>query len=378
MDEKGLYIHIPFCKKKCLYCDFPSFSGCEGIYEDYISSLLKEMEETAKKYSHMKFSTIFVGGGTPTVLPPMLLGKVLDMALNKFSLENNAEITVEVNPATVDSQYFKELSQMEVNRLSFGVQACQEKLLKTLGRIHSYEDFVKNFHEARNMGFKNISCDIMFALPNQSLIDWEETLDKITRLNPEHISAYSLIVEEGTPFKTMFDRGDFKLTDETLDRQMYYLAKEFLKDKGYNPYEISNFAKKGFESKHNIIYWKTGEYIGVGLGSHSYVNKERFHNTYDMQEYILAKGNISKLRQNRELLSERERIEEFMFMGLRMEEGISKLDFEKRFGKSLFDIYKEEINLLFEQRLINIREDRVFLTEKGIDLSNFVFEKFII
>ena len=378
MEGKGLYIHIPFCKKKCLYCDFPSFSGCENIYEDYVNSLLKEISEAAKKYSHLKFSTVFVGGGTPTVLPPKLLGKVLDSVLNKFSVENNAEITIEANPGTVNSQYFKELRQMDVNRLSFGVQAWQDRLLKTLGRVHDNKMFVQNFYEARQAGFQNISCDIMFSLPNQDLMDWKETLEEITKLNPEHISAYSLIIEEGTPFKDMFDKEEFKPINENLDRQMYYLAKETLKDKGYNMYEISNFAKEGFESKHNITYWQTREYVGMGLGSHSYINGERFHNPYDMKEYILTKGNIMALRQDIEKLSEKEKIEEFMFMGLRMTEGIKIFDFKLRFKKEPMEIYKDEIKFLFHEGLIDINKERIFLTKKGIDLSNFVYEKFLL
>lgn len=378
MKQLSIYIHIPFCKKKCLYCDFPSFSGCENIYEDYVNSLVSELYGNAGEYSEYEIATIFIGGGTPTVLSPKQLGRILDMVLSKYNVRNDAEITIEANPGTVNAQIFKELKSMYVNRLSFGVQAWQNSLLTSLGRIHDNETFVRNFNEAREVGFKNISCDLMFSLPNQTLSDWEETLEKIMRLNPEHISAYSLIIEDGTPFKEMYEKGMFKATDEAFDREMYYLAKEMLQDKGYNQYEISNFAKQGFESRHNIVYWNTKEYLGFGLGAHSYIRGERFHNTYAMSDYINAKGNIIRLREEIETLSKEEKIEEFMFMGLRMTEGISISEFKKRFNSDVEYVFKDSVDYLIDQKLLYKKDDTLALTDKGIDLSNFVFEKFII
>jgi putative oxygen-independent coproporphyrinogen III oxidase len=376
--QLSIYIHIPFCKKKCLYCDFPSFSGCENIYEDYVNSLIFELGDNAIEAREYEIATIFIGGGTPTVLPPKQLGRVLDTVLNKYNVKSDAEITIEANPGTVNGQVLKELKSMCINRISFGVQAWQNSFLKSLGRIHTNEIFVHNFNEARDVGFKNISCDLMFSLPNQTLMVWEETLEKIMLLNPEHISAYSLIIEDGTPFKAMYDKGIFKATDEALDREMYYLAREMLKDKGYNQYEISNFAKQGFESRHNIVYWNTKEYLGFGLGAHSYMGGKRFHNTYSMEDYISEKGNIIKLREDIEILSKEEKIEEFMFMGLRMTEGISICEFKKRFNIAVTDIFKDSIEYLIDQKLLYIKEDRLALTDKGMDISNFVFEKFII
>ena len=378
MKQLSIYIHVPFCKKKCLYCDFPSFSGCENIYEDYVNSLLKELANSAMEYGEFEIATIFIGGGTPTVLPPKQLGKVLDTVLNKYNVRNDAEITIEANPGTVNGKVFKELKSMCVNRLSFGVQAWQNSLLTTLGRIHDNETFVRNFSEARDAGFQNISCDLMFSLPNQTLSQWEETLEKIIRLNPEHISAYSLIIEDGTPFKEMLDRGMIQETDDALDREMYYLAKEMLKDKDYHPYEISNFAKQGFESQHNIVYWNTQEYLGFGLGAHSYLRGQRFHNTYDIDQYIHAKGNIIHLREDFETLSKEEKMEEFMFMGLRLTAGISLEEFKKRFGMAVTDVFKDNVKYLINEKLLAIKEDRMILTDKGIDISNFVFEKFMI
>ena len=374
LKEISLYIHIPFCKKKCLYCDFPSFSECENVFDDYVSSLVLEIKEVSGQMENHKIQSIFIGGGTPTVLPPKFLGKILDTVFNRFDVDINAEITVEANSGTVDSKYFRELKAMNVNRLSFGVQAWQNSLLKTLGRIHDNETFVRNFHQAREEGFKNINCDLMFSLPTQTLNQWEETLEKIMNLSPEHISAYSLIIEEGTPFQKMF-----KPIDDTLDRQMYYLAKEMLKDRGYLQYEISNFSKENFKSCHNIVYWQTKEYLGLGLGAHSYNEGMRFHNTYNMEDYIRAKGSIKKLQEDIDVLSDKAKIEEFMFMGLRMTEGISTIEFKKRFGEDYFSFYNNETKFLLDEKLITINNDksRIFLTPKGIDISNLVFEKFI-
>ena len=370
----SLYIHIPFCKKKCLYCDFPSFSECENIFNDYVSSLVLEIKEVSRQMGKYKIQSVFIGGGTPTVLPPKLLGKILDTVFNRFDVAKDAEITVEANPGTVDSKYFRELKAMNVNRLSFGVQAWQNSLLKILGRIHDNETFVRNFYQAKEEGFKNINCDLMFSLPTQTLNQWEETLEKIMKLSPDHISAYSLIIEEGTAFKEKF-----KPVDDKMDRQMYYLAKEMLKDKGYLQYEISNFAKESFESYHNMVYWQTKEYFGLGLGAHSYNEGMRFHNTYSMEDYIRAKGSMRKLREDVEILDTKAKMEEFMFMGLRMTGGISTLEFKNRFGEDYFSIYNDETKFLLNEKLIATNNDksRIFLTQKGIDISNLVFEKFI-
>ncbi|MGL4790872.1 MAG: radical SAM family heme chaperone HemW [Anaerotignaceae bacterium] len=378
MNDLSLYIHIPFCKKKCLYCDFPSFADSEPYYEDYTKALVNEIIGVSKEASHKKVKSIFIGGGTPTAMPSKLIGKIMDTVLNNYNVCNNAEITIEANPQTVDRKYLTELKAMDFNRISFGVQAWQNSHLQTLGRIHTNETFVINYNEAREVGFKNINCDVMFSLPNQTILDWEETLEKIMKLNPEHISAYSLIVEEGTPFKEKFDKGLFKPIDEKLDREMYYLLKEMTKDKGYIQYEISNFAKDSYESVHNIRYWETREYLGFGLGAHSYFEGNRFNNKYSLKDYISLKGNFVKLRENIEALEEKQKIEEFMFMGLRMNKGIDFSEFKHRFKTDINDIYKKEIEELEDLKLVIVDKDKLFLTEKGFDLSNVVFEKFII
>ena len=372
-DKISLYIHIPFCVRKCLYCDFPSFSGMESIFDDYVRMLCREIDETYSDYRGMEVKSIFVGGGTPSVLPPALLGRISDKIFSRFDVDSKAEITIETNPGTLDAKKLAEMKSMYFNRLSMGLQAWQDRLLKKLGRIHTADEFETNFLQARDAGFKNINVDLMFALPAQSLDDWQETLEKVMKLRPEHISAYSLIIEEGTPFFDMFDRGEIKETDEVTDRKMYYLAKEMLSDKGYKQYEISNFAKEGFECYHNKVYWRTEEYQGFGLGAHSYADGVRFHNTYDMKEYLRGEG----LRLDKEFLSLQEKQEEFMFMGLRMNEGVSEAEFLRRFGESMDSVYGDEIKELISEELLVKKDGRLSLTDRGVDISNSVFEKFI-
>lgn len=378
MREKlSLYIHIPFCAKKCLYCDFPSWQGCESYFEDYTESLLNEIKNGERIYSDYDISTIFIGGGTPTVLSPKLLGKITDAVLERYNVESNAEITSEANPGTVDGYKLKEMKAMGINRLSFGVQAWQNNILKALGRIHDRETFLKNLDEAKNAGFENINCDLMFSLPNQTFKDWMETLENFSKLDIQHISAYSLIVEDGTPFKKMQEEGRLLLPDEETDRKMYSAANEILAKNGFERYEISNFAKNGFESRHNITYWETRPYIGFGLGSHSYFQAERYNNTYDLKEYIAANGDAKKLRENKEILTDKEKEEEFMFMGLRMKKGISTDEFSRRFGRDIYSVYGEKIEELLDEKLIEKKENRIMLTERGTDVSNIVFERFI-
>lgn len=372
-DKISLYIHIPFCVRKCLYCDFPSFSGMESIFDDYVRMLCREIDETYSDYRGMEVKSIFVGGGTPSVLPPALLGRISDKIFSRFDVDSKAEITIETNPGTLDAEKLAEMKSMYFNRLSMGLQAWQDRLLKKLGRIHTADEFETNFLQARDAGFKNINVDLMFALPAQSLDDWQETLEKVIKLRPEHISAYSLIIEEGTPFFDMFDRGELKETDEETDRKMYYLGKEMLSDKGYKQYEISNFAKEGFECYHNKVYWRTEEYQGFGLGAHSYADGVRFHNTYDMKEYLRGEG----FRLDKEFLSLQEKQEEFMFMGLRMNEGVSEAEFLRRFGESMDSVYGDEIKELISEELLVKKDGRLSLTDRGVDISNSVFEKFI-
>lgn len=331
------------------------------------------MNEYAADFYGMKVKSIFIGGGTPSVLPPKLLGRIMDTVMSKFDVDSDAEISIEANPGTLDAKKLTEMNSMYFNRLSMGLQAWQDRLLKGIGRIHTADEFETNFLQARDAGFKNINVDLMFALPGQTLDDWQETIEHVLKLRPEHISAYSLIIEEGTPFYDMYEKGIIRETDEVLDRKMYYLVNEMLSDKGYGRYEISNFAKPGFECRHNIVYWRTEEYRGFGLGAHSYVGGERFHNTCDFKKYVSFEG----LNEDREILTEDEKQEEFMFMGLRMTEGISENVFKERFKKSIYDVYSKEIRELIQEKLLVSKDERLYLTDRGVDVSNQVFEKFI-
>ena len=370
--EISLYIHIPFCVRKCLYCDFPSFSGMDGMFEDYVRRLCREMGEAAPSFQGIGVKSVFFGGGTPSILPPALMGRIMDKIMSAYDVNSDAEISMEANPGTLDAAKLREYKSMYFNRLSMGLQAWQDRLLERLGRIHSVGEFEDNFLQARDAGFKNINVDLMFSLPGQTMDDWQETLEKVIRLDPEHISAYSLIIEEGTPFFDMYEKGQITETDENTDRRMYYLAKEMLSDKGFRQYEISNFAKEGFECRHNITYWRTEEYRGFGLGAHSYVNGTRFHNSADMKEYMAGGGRLDM-----EKLTPEEMQEEFMFMGLRMNEGISREEFLKRFKTDITSVYGQEIVELISEGLLTENNGRISLTDRGIDVSNQVFEKFI-
>ena len=370
--EISLYIHIPFCVRKCLYCDFPSFSGMDGMFEDYVRRLCREMGEAAPSFQEIGVKSVFFGGGTPSILPPALMGRIMDKIMSAYDVNSDAEISMEANPGTLDAAKLREYKSMYFNRLSMGLQAWQDRLLERLGRIHRVGEFEDNFLQARDSGFKNINVDLMFSLPGQTMDDWQETLEKVIRLDPEHISAYSLIIEEGTPFFDMYEKGQITETDENTDRRMYYLAKEMLSDKGFRQYEISNFAKDGFECRHNITYWRTEEYRGFGLGAHSYFDGTRFHNSADMKEYM-AGGE----RLDMEKLTPEEMQEEFMFMGLRMNEGISREEFLKRFKTDITSVYGQEISELISEGLLTENKGRISLTDRGIDVSNQVFEKFI-
>lgn len=373
----GLYIHIPFCRQKCLYCDFPSWAGKEGQMQAYVDALTAEIRNRGKDYSNKKVVSVFFGGGTPTTLEIPMLEQLMQAVFASWDIAEDAEITTEANPGTLDAEMANALKKMGFNRLSMGVQAWQNRLLKDLGRIHTIEAFQENFKAVREAGFANVNTDLMFALPNQTMEDWQETVKNIVTLEPEHISAYSLIIEEGTPFYDRFEKGELEPATEDLDREMYHWVVDFLKEKGYEQYEISNFAKKGRQSRHNRIYWQAEEYLGMGLGSHSYMEGERFHNIYDLQEYIIANGDVSLLKEDVEIITEEDALAEFMFLGLRLTEGVSFKRFEERFGEEMKNIYGEQIEELVKDGLLEEDETGIRLTRRGVDISNYVFEKFL-
>lgn len=383
-----LYIHIPFCVKKCAYCDF--LSGPAGAEEinSYVTALCQEIDAYRGKAEEYEVDSIFFGGGTPSMIKEEQIAKIMTQIQSVFMIKEDAEITIECNPGTVTREKLKRYKELGINRLSFGLQSADNQELKHLGRIHSYETFLENYGLARELGFNNINIDLMSALPGQTKESYCETLNKIIGLEPEHISAYSLILEEGTPFYEMYgEDGLYKeaIPSEEVDREMYHETKRMLQEAGYERYEISNYAKKGYACRHNVGYWRRREYLGFGLGASSLINKERFHNTEDMKKYqeVCSKLNIDvnnlyNLREENQKLSTDEEMEEFMFLGLRLSNGIGLQEFQNTFTKSIDDVYGEVVQKLKSEQLIAVNGGKMYLTELGMDVSNHVFSEFLL
>lgn len=393
-EELSLYIHIPFCVRKCGYCDFLSAPADEKARDRYVQALLMEIEryrgtETADR----KIKTLYIGGGTPSTLSVKQLECIMQKIKCTFNFHGDMETSMEMNPGTASKEKCRALYQMGINRLSIGLQSTNDMELKTLGRIHSYEDFLNTYTWCREAGFQNINVDLMAALPYQTVESYTTGLRKIIRLAPEHISAYSLILEEGTPFYQKYNSGCYPLPDEEQERLMYRETEQILAQAGYERYEISNYAKKGYACRHNLVYWQGGDYLGLGLGSSSYMDGVRFHNITDLNTYV----NQGAYVEDREELSVQAKMEEFMFLGLRVMAGVSGTEFEKRFGKTMEDVYgdvlrkHEEEGLLQIERKENRKEaaaaepakgktniEKVMLTTKGVDVSNYVFADFLL
>ena len=393
-EELSLYIHIPFCVRKCGYCDFLSAPADEKARDRYVQALLMEIEryrgtETADR----KIKTLYIGGGTPSILSVNQLDCIIQKIKCTFNFCDDIEASMEMNPGTASKEKCRALYQMGINRLSIGLQSTNDKELNTLGRIHSYEDFLNTYTWCREAGFQKINVDLMAALPYQTVESYTTGLRKIIRLAPEHISAYSLILEEGTPFYQKYNSGCYPLPDEEQERLMYRETEQILAQAGYERYEISNYAKKGYACRHNLVYWQGGDYLGLGLGSSSYMDGVRFHNTTDFNTYV----NRGAYVEDREELSVQAKMEEFMFLGLRVMAGVSGTEFEKRFGKTMEDVYGDVLRKHEEEGLLQIerKEDRkeaaaaetakgktniekVMLTTKGVDVSNYVFADFLL
>lgn len=372
MDKKSLYIHIPFCAQKCLYCDFASFAGEEKFMGRYIDALSKELHF----YKNYIFKTVYIGGGTPTFLNIKNLEK-LGESISKLQLTEDVEFSVEGNPGTFTTEKLEVIKAMGANRLSIGLQSCNDTILKSLGRIHSYKEFEKSFELARNVGFKNINVDLMFGLPNQKLNDVKDTLIKVSCLEPEHISAYSLIVEENTPFYNKYRNGKNLPTEED-EREMYYYTLDFLNKKKYYQYEVSNFAKTNKECRHNLVYWNLDDYIGCGLNAHSFLNGYRIENTSLLKNYIQKIETGDFPMENKHKNSLQESMEEFMFMGLRKIQGISKKDFLKRFNISMEEVYYNVIKKYEERELLINDSEYLRLSDKGIEVSNIIMSDFLL
>ncbi|MBQ3421061.1 MAG: radical SAM family heme chaperone HemW [Clostridium sp.] len=374
MKEIALYIHIPFCKQKCFYCDFPSYACKENLMDDYIKALVKEIDIKCKNYL---IKSLFIGGGTPSHLDYKNL-KVLMSAIKKLNFKEDAEKTMECNPGTVDEEKLKIIKYGSINRLSFGLQTTDDALLKSIGRIHTFEIFKENYYLARKIGFDNINIDVMFGLPDQSVEGWIRSLEEVIKLNPEHISSYSLIIEEGTAFYKLESMDKLNLPSEDEERDMYRGGKKFLEAKGYHQYEISNFAKENRECRHNEVYWKCEEYLGVGAASSSFVDEKRFSNIKDIKEYINRINNNESVIEYDYVNTKKDDIEEFMFMGLRMNLGISEKEFERRFGETVDDIYKDVINKNVKLGLLIRNGGRIYLSDKGFEVSNIVMSDMIL
>ncbi len=431
MQPLELYIHIPFCVKKCAYCDFLSGPAGEQEREDYVNLLAEEIRNCPDAVKDYEVVSIFFGGGTPSLLTGEQMERLMDVIRETFTLGQDAEITMEMNPGTVEEEKLRKYKEAGVNRLSIGLQSVNDEELRLLGRIHTYEEFLEAYHMARDCGFANLNVDLISAIPGQTVESWRHTLEKVIALHPEHISAYSLILEEGTPFYKKYveeenEEGP-KLPDEDAERQMYWDTETLMEKNGYHRYEISNYAKEGCACRHNLGYWERVPYLGFGIGaaslvpgeligkldleerrnqkkekrgkavgdSESHVNLEtagnkknavemkkeraagkmgRYTNPAKLKDYALSYQN----KFHAELLTEAEEMEEFMFLGLRKMNGISKKIFSEYFGKSLEDVYGEPIQKLENLNLLEQNVDRVWLTKRGIDVSNSVFVEFIL
>lgn len=373
----GLYIHIPFCVSKCKYCDFNSYKLNLDEKRKYLKALQKEMEFYKEEIVGKDIDTIFIGGGTPSILNENEIKFLFNDIKNNFNIKKNAEITMECNPGTLTLEKLRVMKECGVNRLSIGLQAVQNHHLNYIGRIHTYEEFEKNYNQAKEVGFENINIDLMYALPNQSREDWMESLEKVVKLNPTHISAYSLILEEDTELFNMYERKEFKLLDEDTDIEMYEYTIDYLESNGYNQYEISNYAKEGYECKHNILYWKCKNYVGLGASASGFLNGTRYSNLCDLNEYEKIIYSGKKPLEWQEKLSIKDKIEESIFLGLRMNEGIKLKDFQEKYNFNFEEEYKNEINKLKNMGLIQINNELVTLTQKGREISNSVFVEFI-
>lgn len=373
----GLYVHIPFCVSKCNYCDFNSFKLNKELKDRYIKDLKKEMILYKDEFREKEITSIFLGGGTPSILESEEIKEIFFYIKSNFNIKKDAEITIECNPGTLSKEKLITMKDLGINRLSIGLQATQEIHLRYIGRIHTYEEFVKNYKEALDIGFKNINIDLMYALPNQNFDEWKDSLEKIVKLNPSHISAYSLILEEGTKLHDMYEKNEFEMIDEDTDIKMYNYTINYLKDNGYNQYEISNYSKSGFECNHNILYWKCNHYIGIGPGASGYINNYRYNNLESLNDYHKKLLNNEKPIDFIDELTIEDKIQEKIFMGLRMNEGIKFIEFKNEFDLDFKLRFKDVLKRLKENKLIIEDKFGIKLTQEGREISNSVFIEFM-
>lgn len=414
-----LYLHIPFCVRKCAYCDFLSFAAGGGQQEQYVRQLCREIQAKSAAFADREVSALFIGGGTPSILKEGLVGRIMDAVREHFSLSRGAEATIEANPGTLTEEKLREYKSAGLNRISLGLQSANDRELRLLGRIHTFGQFLESFHLAREAGFQNINVDLMSAIPGQTAASWEDTLGRVIALGPEHISAYSLIIEEGTPFYERY--GDAapgeessscglsvgkessscglpvgkenpssrlssgeqlpSLPDEDEERLMYRRTGELLAAAGYERYEISNYARPGFWCRHNAGYWTGEEYLGLGLGASSFACGWRFSNTRDMGRYMTAGGEDMaqpSFYEETEKVTEQAAMEEFMFLGLRMTRGVSEAEFLRKFCRSMREVYGPVLENMRRLGLMESAGGRWRLTERGLDVSNRVMAEFLL
>lgn len=415
MRELELYVHIPFCIRKCAYCDFLSGPADEAVREQYVDALVREIRSYRKWFADYRVSTIFTGGGTPSILSPGQIQDIFAALRENFTVDTGAEITIEANPGTVTEEKIRAWKAAGVNRVSIGLQSAKDEELRMLGRIHDYRQFLDTWEMVRGAGIDNANIDLIFAIPGQTPKSWEETLRKTAELSPEHLSVYSLIIEEGTPFYDMYGEASEcmrsgngeeekeatadqrehegeswahvykppagvripRLPDEETERRMYEDTAAILQEYGYSRYEISNYAKPGCECRHNMGYWQRKEYLGIGLGASSLIRNTRFCRSFDLTGYLSGAGPAENFWEEREELTVKDEMEEFMFLGLRMMRGVSKSEFLRLFGIPMDQVYGEPLYKMEKNGLLEITEDRVRLTESGIHISNYVFAQFL-
>lgn len=369
MRNTGIYIHIPFCKSKCNYCDFNSYAGMNEHIISYFSALNREIEQSGR----LNADTVYIGGGTPTCVDVRHIIGVMENVFSSYNISEDTEITIECNPATIDYDGLKVLRECKINRLSIGLQSTDNILLKKLGRIHSFDDFKKCFSDARRAGFENISLDLMYGLPQQGMEQWKKTLKEASDFDCEHISCYSLKVEEGTPFAKM----NLQLPDDDTVADMYEECVDFLDKCGYKRYEISNFAKKGRESRHNIKYWRCDDFLGLGAGAYSCMDGKRFSNCCPITDYIKAIEQNKTAITETITLSDEDKMSEFVFLGLRCRDGISIKEFELRFGQNIFDVYGMVLEKYIKLGFLVYNKERIYFSDKAFFVSNTILAEFV-
>lgn len=381
MKELGIYIHIPFCKQKCYYCDFVSYANKEEKIQEYIKCLQEEIGIESEKYKNEEYeiTTIYIGGGTPSFIDASYIERIINTIKQNYKLYENPEITIEVNPGTINEEKIKKYKDIGINRISIGLQTTKDNLLKQIGRIHTYEEFLNCYKIVKKIGIDNINVDLMLGLPNQTLGDLKESLIEVINLKPNHISLYSLILEENTILEKMVSQNMTKLPEEDLEREMYWTTKNILEENGYIHYEISNFSKKGYESKHNLNCWGQKEYLGFGVAAHSYIKNKRYCNTNNIEDYIknIQNGKILNNRTICEIQNKIEEQKEYMLLGLRKIQGIDIQEFKNKFIDNPIYIFHKELEKLIKEELVEIDLNQIKLTSKGLDFANLVWEEFV-